>query len=76
MKIFTVSTGSWQAKVRAPSGQLAAAMALRRDKPKTLGMLVMIESPSEQTTWWDIREALKMAGLQFQTGKRKAKKAK
>ena len=66
MRTYTVSSGTWKAKVRADTPEEAAAKAIKRDAPKSLGMLVQIECKDSPSVFWDVRQALKLAGIKAQ----------
>lgn len=65
MKKYKVRCGpAWEAVIMADDPQQAAVKAIKRDMPNDLGMLVEIECAGV-SVWWDVREALKKAGVAY-----------
>ncbi len=65
IQTYRVSLGKHTYTVRDTSVKGAAATALKNYHPRELGYVVGIKERGKEEVWWDIREALKLAGISF-----------
>lgn len=66
MKKFTITSADWTTTIKAKSPTSAAVSALRRDKPKTLGNLIMISGDGIEPLYWSTATAMSRAGLKVE----------
>ena len=66
MSEYRISSGKWKATVEAKTGEDAAVKALKRDSPKSLGMLILIETEGKPDTYWASDTAVQRAGFKLE----------
>jgi len=63
---YKISSGKWKATVEAKTGEDAVIKALKRDAPKSLGMLIMIETKGKPDSYWGSDTAVQKAGFKLE----------
>lgn len=69
MKTYLIGLGGRVYRQRGKSTYDAAARAIRRKKPKSLGMLVTMQPVGGVKFYWNAREAVKRAGFKVSRSK-------
>lgn len=66
---YKVSSGGWKATVEAASAMKAVVKALKRDKPKKLGIIIQIDEVV--TSFVATETAVRKAGSSFKASRRR-----